>query len=413
MRLAVAVLGGFPSASGVARVPVDHRTIATMRFGVSSYSVAYSAVTVTRLKGADRSDVLYTGAEDMNANTASRGESMLQGMDQSEFGQFVAALWERQGWQTQIKRDDGRVFVAVQRPETGEEGLIWAIPDEGEIGGKQVQQFRSLCDEYDVEEVAIVTAGTVSDHAEKVAQGTGVELLVGEKLADVLRRKELTGLVEQYGGGGGTDGGSNDENGGSDDGGSALDRARELATAAASRASGKVAVAAVVVVALLATGVLLGPSVPFIGGGDAGPISAESTSPANSTTSLHVAWNAQVTDTIDPNESDDLAYYPPAGEEFVIVRMSINNTGNESAELKQASFKLRAENRTYENQTLADHDGFLDFSIAPGQHYVGWTVFTVPEGTTGTLIYDQNETADAGAVEFERDPNFPVNVTQP
>jgi hypothetical protein len=341
---------------------------------------------------------------------------MLQGMNQSEFGQFVAALWEQQGWQTQVKRDDGRVFVAVQRSETGEEGLIWAIPDEGEVGGKQVQQFRSLCDEYGVEEVAIVTAGVVGDHAEKVAEGTGVELLDGEGVAEVLKRKDLTGLASQYGGDGGDDGGTDGANAGggagtdSDD--SPLDQVRDLAAGAASLASGKLGVAAVVVVALLATGLLFGSSIPFVGGSGGGPISAESVSPDNSTTSLHVDWNAKVNDTIDPNESDDQAYYAPEGKEFVIVRMSINNTGNESAELKQAAFKLRTEERTYGYQLLADHDGFLDFPISPGQHYVGWTVFTVPEGTTGTLVYDQNETLVTVAVEFERDQGLPVNVTQ-
>ncbi|PSQ47137.1 hypothetical protein BRD15_07585 [Halobacteriales archaeon SW_6_65_15] len=316
---------------------------------------------------------------------------MLQGMNQSEFGQFVAALWEQQGWQTQVKRDDGRVFVAVQRPETGEEGLIWAIPDEGEVGGKQVQQFRSLCDDYDVNEGAIVTGGTVSDHAEKVA-----ELALGENVPVIL---DVSGYLDE--GGAGTD---------SDD--SPLDQVRDLAAGAASLASGKLGVAAVVVVALLATGLLFGSSISFVGGSGGGPISAESVSPDNSTTSLHVDWNAKVNDTIDPNESDDQAYYAPEGKEFVIVRMSINNTGNESAELKQAAFKLRTEERTYGYQLLADHDGFLDFPISPGQHYVGWTVFTVPEGTTGTLVYDQNETLVTVAVEFERDQGLPVNVTQ-
>jgi hypothetical protein len=278
---------------------------------------------------------------------------------------------------------------------------------------------RSLCDEYGVEEVAIVTAGTVSDHAEKVAEGTGVELLGGEKFAEVLRRKDLTGLASQYGGDGGGDGGGGDDGGSSGSGGgnkesdrSALDQVRDLAGGVASLASGTPAIAVVVVVALLVTGVLFGSSVPFVGGSGDGPISAESASPDNSTTSLHVAWNAKVTDTIDPNESDDLAYYAPEGEEFVIMRMSINNTGNESAELKQAAFKLRTEERTYGYQLLADHDGFLDFPISPGQHYVGWTVFTVPEGTTGTLVYDQNETLTTATVEFERDPGLPVNVTQ-
>ena len=63
-------------------------------------------------------------------------------------------------------------------------------------------------------------------------------------------------------------------------------------------------------------------------------------------------------------------------------------------------------------EPLADHEGFLDFPIGPGQRYVAWTVFTVPEGTTGTLIYDQSATNATVAVEFERSSTLPAEVTE-
>ncbi|MFC4551960.1 restriction endonuclease, partial [Halorussus sp. GCM10023401] len=120
-------------------------------------------------------------------------------MDRSTFGEFVAALWEQQGWQTQVKRDGQKVFVAVQRPQTGEEGLLWAIPaGEDEIGGKQVQQFAKLGQQYEVEESAIVTAGTVSEHARKAASSTGVELLDGEGVATLVRQRGLEDLVRKF-----------------------------------------------------------------------------------------------------------------------------------------------------------------------------------------------------------------------
>ena len=347
---------------------------------------------------------------------------MFQGMDQSAFGQFVAALWERQGWQTQVERDDGQIFVGVQRPETGEAGLLWPIPaSEGEVGGQQVQQFDSLCRERGIEESAIVAAGPMSDHAEKVAAGTGVELLDGDGVEEFVKRRGLTDLVAQYGGGSGDDAGSGDarsggESGdGSDSGGdSPLDRfgaVGERAAALAGRVGAKgVVVAVVLAVALVATGVLGGPSIPFLGGG--ADVSAASAAPENATASLHVAWNAKVTDTIDPNESDDLAYRAPEGEQFVVVRMSIDNDGDAQVPLKQAAFRLEANGTTYANESLADHDGFLDFPIGPGENYAVWTVFTVPEGASGTLVYDQNATDAAVAVEFERDSELPVEVTE-
>lgn len=343
---------------------------------------------------------------------------MLQGMDQSAFGQFVAAIWERQGWQTQIERDDGKVFVGVQRPETGEEGLLWAIPaSEGEVGGQQVQQFVSLCRERGIEESAIVAAGPVSDHAEKVASGTGVELRDGEGVESFVKRRGLTDLVAKYGGDdASSDGSDAGESGdGSDSGGdSPLDRfgaVGERAAALAGRVGTKgVAVAVVFAVALVATGVLGGPSIPFLGGGD--DISAASTAPENASASLHVAWNAKVTDTIDPNESDDRAYYPPEGQQFVVVRMSIDNTGDAQVPLKQAAFRLEANGTTYANESLAEHDGFLDFPMGPGENYAVWTVFAVPEGASGTLVYDQNATDATVAVEFERDSDLRAEVTE-
>ncbi|WP_115863014.1 restriction endonuclease [Halorussus litoreus] len=339
---------------------------------------------------------------------------MSQEMDRAEFGQFVAALWKRQGWQTQIKRDDGRIFVAVQRPETGEEGLLWAVAD-GEIGGQQVQQFQSLCDEYGVGERAIVTGGVVSDHAEKVAKGTGVELLDGEGIETVLERKGLTDLAKQYrgGGGGGGSGGSGSRGGASDGDseGSALAPVRSILGRASGLVSGVPVVAVVVVVALLGAGVLWGPPIPFLDGGGDG-LSANSTAPADANASLHVTWNAKTTDAIDPNRSDGTAYLAPEGEQFVLVRMTVNNTGNGTVPLEQSAFQFRSNGTTYANETLADHDVFIGFPIGPGETFPVWTVFAIPEGESGELVYDQNATEMSVAVEFERDTALPVNETE-
>ncbi|NHN59888.1 MULTISPECIES: restriction endonuclease [Halorussus] len=341
---------------------------------------------------------------------------MLQGLDESEFGQFVAALWERQGWQTQVKRDDGRVFVAVQRPSTGEEGLLWALAGDGEVGGQQVQQFAKLCQQYEVGESAIVTAGEISDHAEKVSEGTGVDLLGSEGIATILERKGWTDLAEQYGGDGDAD--ASDESDG-EGGNSPVDRVRAVGARAKATVGGalggsvptKPVLAVVVVAAVLAAGVLAGVPLPFLGGGG-GPVSAENVSPPNSTSTLRVSWNAKAVDEIDPNRTDERAYYPPAGEQFVLVAMRVNNTGEGTVPVKQAGFELRVDGETYSHQPLRDHDGFMDFSMSPGTYYAGWTVFSVPEGAAGTLTYDHNVSDTPVAVEFVHDSDIAVNETQ-
>jgi hypothetical protein len=175
---------------------------------------------------------------------------------------------------------------------------------------------------------------------------------------------------------------------------------------------GKPVLAVVLLVALVGAGVLGGPPIPFLGGGDGPPIEAESAAPENSTTTLSVGWNARVTDEIDPNESDEKSYRAPRGEQFVLVQMTFNNTGEGNVNLTKRSFEFRTDERTYSHQPLNDHEGLLGFEMSPGTRYAGWMVFAVPEGTTGMLVYDQNVTGESVTVEFEHDSNIAVNVTQ-
>lgn len=355
---------------------------------------------------------------------------MLQGMDKTQFGQFVAALWDRQGWETKLKQDDGKCFVAVQRPQTGEEGLLWAVPaSDGELGGQQVQQFASLCQNYGVEESAIVAAGQLSQHAEKVAKGSNVDLLDGDSVKMLVEKQGLTDLLKQHagdasGGDGGSDGGSgNGDNGGADDGdGSPLDKIRATAGRVAGRiggsgsvslpVSGTAGIAAVVVVALLAAGVLFGPSLPFLGGGANAPIATAATPTDGNATTLYAGWNAERVDSIDPDTNDTRAYYPSSGEQFVVVGFNFTNEGEGDVPLNASSFRLRTENRTYGHQPLAGQRTFTGFTLGPGQNYPGNVlVFSIPKGADATLVYDSNVTGTPVNVEFDRDTTVSTNVS--
>ncbi|MFC4550901.1 DUF4352 domain-containing protein, partial [Halorussus sp. GCM10023401] len=140
--------------------------------------------------------------------------------------------------------------------------------------------------------------------------------------------------------------------------------------------------------------------------GAAGPVSA---APApNGSATLHVGWDAKVVDTIDPNESDEVAYYPPEGERFVVVYLNVTHVGDEELELRQRDFKLQSGNETHGFRPLAGTDGFFDHPMGPGRNYKGWTAFTVPKGTTGTLVYDGNASV---AVEFEREPDLDEKIS--
>ncbi|WP_158056148.1 restriction endonuclease [Halorussus halophilus] len=355
---------------------------------------------------------------------------MLQSMDKTAFGQFVAALWDQQGWQTQLKQDDGKCFVAVQRPQTGEEGLLWAVPaSAGEVGGQQVQQFASLCQNYGVEESAIVAAGSFSQHAEKVAQGSNVDMLDGDTVQTLVEKQGLTDLLKKHAGeSGGTDSGSSGDGDTSGDGDSPLAKVRATAQGVAGKVgglaggdsgvslpvSGTAGIAVVLVVALLAAGVLFGPSLPFLGGGGDAPIATAATPTDENATTLYAGWNAERVDSIDPNESDDRAYYPPKGEQFVVVQFNFTNEGESDVPLNASSFKLRTENRTYGHQPLAGQRLFAGFTLGPGERYLdNALVFSIPKGADATLVYDSNVTGTPVNVEFERDTSLPTNVSEP
>ena len=369
--------------------------------------------------------------------------SAVQDLDESTFPDFVADLWERKGWTTERRSVDGESYVAAVKPEAGERGLIWAKSGStgARVDGEGVVTFAKFCKENGVDDAAILTLGAFTEDGETAAEKFGIDLLDGEGLATVVERHDLDDLVAEHAV-------ADDSKESNDDGllaplagvlaglddalqFEALESPSELVAGIRKQIDDRdievprqVGVATVVVVALLVAGIVVGPSFvglgslnPLAGGdGDAGPasmeVSAGPVQPSEAATSLYVEFNATSRTTIDVNPEDDQVHVAPNGTRFVVVGLSVVNTGDEAVELPPAAFTLSANGTTYNYQPLEGTNGYWEANLAAGDSYEGWTVFVVPEDApSGTLGIDQRTVRGGVAVQFAPNPSMTVNVT--
>lgn len=366
----------------------------------------------------------------------------VQDLDQSTFPDFVADLWERKGWTTEIRSVEGESYVAAVKPESGERGLIWAKSGStgARVDSEGVVTFTKFCRENGVDDAAILTLGAFTEDGEAAAEKFGIDLLDGENLAAVVERHDLTGLVAEHA----VEGSGSD---GMNDGllapltdvlatvegalpAAVFDSPSALVTPIRKQIDDRdievprqVGVATVVVVALVVAGVIVGPSFgglgslnPLAGDGGETPepmeVSAGPVQPDQAATTLYIEYNATSRTTIDVDPGDDLIHVAPNGTRFVVVGLSVTNTGEQAVELPPAAFTLSANGSTYNYQPLEGATGYWETNLAAGDSYEGWTVFVVPEDApSGTLGIDQGAVRGGVAAQFAPNPGMTVNVT--
>ncbi|WP_266078324.1 restriction endonuclease [Haladaptatus caseinilyticus] len=323
-------------------------------------------------------------------------------MEQSQFAEFVAALWSKQGWQTQVTTKKEKSFVTLQRD--GAEGLIWARPATGEgISGEEIQQFGLLCKQYGVGEGAVVTSGNFTDDAEKIGSQAGVQLVDGEKLRTIVEARELHDLVRRYAD---TD---VDETTDSDDAGPSLPSLPD-----SMHISPKVAAGIVVALLALVGATTVAPMI-FETGGEVQErewnLTARFTSPHNATDSLSIRWNAKRVSEIDPESGDSGVYKPNEGTQFLLVRMNVTNEGNDSVGLKPADFGVRSNGTVHGYQPLENVTAFSPTVIGVGQTETFWTVVSLDaDASEATLIVSDRVKHGGVRIAFTRDSNLAVTL---
>lgn len=186
--------------------------------------------------------------------------------------------------------------------------------------------------------------------------------------------------------------------------------------------SGGAAAAIFLVCAVAGVGTLAFSASPSDGDTATGPgsgvtdvsVTAQSMSPADAATQLSVTWNSRAQSAVDSDSSDLTNHQPNDGEKFVVVRMQVTNTGTSDLELTPRLFQLRADGVVYEYQVLfGSGHGLAGVTLTPGAGYSGWTVFSVPNGTTeGSLIVNQDAYFRKNVtVQFTHNASMPINMS--
>lgn len=128
----------------------------------------------------------------------------LQGMDDYDFEHFVADLWGRMGWETEVSNqssDKGIDVVATRRSPYEEKALIQAkrYGPNTTVGSPAIQQYASLKHQrHGVDKVLVVTTNGFSGQAEELAHQLNVKLVDGDDLVGLVEELDAMDLVERY-----------------------------------------------------------------------------------------------------------------------------------------------------------------------------------------------------------------------
>jgi len=143
-------------------------------------------------------------------------------------------------------------------------------------------------------------------------------------------------------------------------------------------------------------------------------LTGDSASPSNPVTNLDVQWSAQTQSSVDPDTSDNTAYYAEDGQKFLVIHMELQNTGNKRVELTPRLFRVAIDGAEYSYQPLrgSSAGGLGQVTLQSGGSYEGWILFSIPaDATEGELIVYQDALIGEVSASFEQDTSMPVNVS--
>ncbi len=376
---------------------------------------------------------------------------MVADLDDREFAEMLAAIWEHHGWTTEVTDQGGEIMVAGDRPD-GRRGLILVAPgDSGPVGKDRLETLQTLQTEKEIDIPVAATRSSFDDAAREMADMNGLFLVDPETLEETASAQGFEDLLKQYSRGGIV---------------RRLLRAVSLprlnAIPRPSRAIPSVgaggntrlliAVAVVVVViAMLAGGkfgegaggllaglpipdfglfdaiggflgslpipdfgifdalggLLAGLPIPDLGFGGGGySVTAVSLTQGDATP-MEVEWDARrQSEVVGPNGT---AFEPPENHTFVAVQLNASNPTADTVVLEPDAFAFATGQHRYGPQLLQNARGQLPIVVPPISSSAGYLVFTVPaDSTSGTLLALPGP--EAIPIEFERDTSLEYQV---
>ena len=341
---------------------------------------------------------------------------MLDAFPAETFPRVMADLWERRDWETHVtRRDDGTYLVGGQRGES--RGLMLVFPDpDAEVRTAHLRQFAERCERQGVGMRVVATQGTFTGEVRRVAEERRMHLVDRERLERTVREGGFEAVVDRH-----RDGGAGT---GSADGDDASrlptlpplpDSVRGIASSIRTKAGSdpKRLVAAVLVVAVLTTGIVAGSPLGVVGGGGGGAggghgmaVSAVSTATPDADESLVVRWNAETRSTLHPPNG---TFEPPGGETFVVVRLNVTNGAGDPVMFGGPNLLFETAGVRYGSQPLNGANLATVDRFTPGESGTAWAVFSVPANTTaGTVVVRHGLAAEGPGVRFVHDPALSV-----
>ncbi len=131
-------------------------------------------------------------------------KSVLQRMDPYDFEHFIAALWERMGWETSVSSEsaDEGVDVTARKESPYPQTLLIQAKRYGPnttVGSPDIQQYASLRHQYNgVDKVLVVTTNEFTGQAKDLADRLNVKLIDGDTLARLIVDREALDLVAEF-----------------------------------------------------------------------------------------------------------------------------------------------------------------------------------------------------------------------
>jgi ribosomal protein S27AE len=125
-------------------------------------------------------------------------------MDEYEFEELVADIWEQRGWETSVttgSSDRGIDVIAEKSSPFTQKQLIQAkrYSVGNKIGSPSIQQYSSLRhQEGDVDAVVVVTTSSFSSQAKRTAEDLNVKLIDGTTLAGMIIGLDSMEFLSKY-----------------------------------------------------------------------------------------------------------------------------------------------------------------------------------------------------------------------
>ena len=131
-------------------------------------------------------------------------KTVLQQMDPYDFEHFVADLWTRMGWQTEVSTAamDKGVDVTARKQHPYEQTTLIQAKRYGPnttVGSPDIQQYASLGQQYNgVDKVVVVTTNEFTGQARDLAERLNVKLINGDDLVSLVVEHDAIDLVDDY-----------------------------------------------------------------------------------------------------------------------------------------------------------------------------------------------------------------------